>query len=246
VLAQLLAEHPEVVLGQERFSTLFLRGRITPDLLERGRYFDMRPGDTHDAAVKLAASCKKTFEERWSSALWVGDKYPDIYRVYEEIFEVFPNAKVIYILRNPLSVAESYQARFENKADRFSMDYRKAIKDWNESVAETERQLKAGRDITLVTYEMLLFSIKSMKALMDQIGLKPLADETYQDYAVEARRRDRKPASRSEKIRRFASMHADFGAYRRLIRQHCILSRAAVVGTELAAQPQPAAAQAGR
>lgn len=170
-LVSVLNSNPRLLIGQERFFHLVKQECIMPRHFELDRFRDLREGDTHAAGSLPLLHDEEGFTDRYTKATVVGDKFPLIFLHYEYLLEQFPDAYIFYIIRNPLSVCESYQARASDPNDGWSAanGVMKAIDDWNASVAATLRILKEKpqTNLLLIEYENFFKSADSCKAMFD-------------------------------------------------------------------------------
>ncbi|MGR3378667.1 sulfotransferase [Salipiger abyssi] len=124
-LVNMLNAHEGMAIGQERYHAKISKGAIKPHHFKHERFVDVRrPEDTHAKGGLHIGDAKN----RVRSANYIGDKYPRLYLHFDYIFETFPNAKHLYILRNPISVVESFEARNKNPDDNWSWFWRDGMK----------------------------------------------------------------------------------------------------------------------
>lgn len=220
-LTRLLNRHGDILLGNERYYRVIERGELMAGHFVRDRFLDIEAGDTHDEQPggETGANPHWVGEDpsvRWDDARMVGDKYPPIFRAYDMVAERFFDAHIVYVLRNPVSVAESYQARAEDVSDRWPFDFARAIRDWNESVAATRSALERGLRITVVAYETVLRSAEVVAALAQKLGLEAQFARPVDGLLNRAAALADKPVRRNETIRRHVCLNADFENYRAL------------------------------
>ena len=226
-LTRLLNRHGDILLGNERFYRVFERGELTPGHFAKARFLRFEPGDTHDEPPGLDTGPHAHFagaaaETRYDAARMIGDKYPPIFRSYGMVAERFDDTHIVYILRNPVSVAESYQARADDRSDRWPFDGLRAVLDWNESVAATRAALGRGLRITVVTYEAVLRSAEAVAALVARLGLSARFARPIDGLLNSAPARNDTVPGRHDTIRRHVCLHADFETYRALVTEHAI------------------------
>lgn len=153
-----LNRHSEVAIGMERYiSKLFATGTYTPELFDEDRFFSINPNDTFYRSFEEVALDLKP--DSYRMATYVGDKVPKIYLHYKMILEDIPDAKFLFLVRNPLSVAASFKGRAEDEKDQHwpsSRGVESAISDWNASLARTLPLLKSGSVLPL-SFERLFF-----------------------------------------------------------------------------------------
>jgi len=155
-LAMKLNQHPEISIGMERYiNALFRSGELHPNLFEKNRFFNIEEGDTfYKGLCDLRGN---PTEQEYDEARYHGDKIPRLFLYYDKLFRNFPAAKVLFIVRNPMSVAASFKARSQDHDDanwHRSRDARASVKDWNESLASSLPYIRTGRILPLA-YERL-------------------------------------------------------------------------------------------
>jgi hypothetical protein len=134
--AELLNLHPQIAMGIERYKALYGRPGevISAELFNRARFFDYRPTDTN---IRLArggfARLYREMDGKFDQARYVGDKLPRLYQLYDRVAEALPAAKFIYLVRDPLRTASSWQVRADNARDSWKPenDFRRSIAEWN-------------------------------------------------------------------------------------------------------------------
>ncbi len=193
-LAQLLSASDDIVIGMERFGHLERKDNfsLTPDHFEKGRFFDVRAGDTFYEDFDEFHAHDKRIREKFDSCTYIGDKRPDLYESYDEIFRRFPGVVVFFIYRNIREVASSYQGRVATKenwpADK---NFRSAVAEWNRSLFLTREALAKGYDIKCVDYESLFLIPGRQNVVFSTLGLR-LGDAEWE--------RVKKVISRSEQL----------------------------------------------
>ena len=223
-LVRLLNAHPDCMIGHERFFGPFRRGEIGPGHFERSRFLDIQPGDTHPGNDKQFAALGGG--ERFDRAGVIGDKYPRLFQLYGQVRVRLPGARVVFALRNPFSVAESHQVRFDDPNDNWERDPAAGLAEWNQSLASTRDALAAGMDIVVASYEPLFSGPAAAARLFARLGLDPARADWQALEAVFAQAgalRD-KPVPRREEMRRMIGLTADFDLYRRLCTENCLFA----------------------
>jgi hypothetical protein len=153
-LATLLNAHPAVAVGIERYGNRFFTEPLLPALFEEERFFDLQPGDTFydDLSFSRVYADKR---DGFARARLVGDKIPLLFRYLDRLHASFPEAKVVFCLRNLLDVAASYQARADNDADltwHRDKGALAALEDWNEALMAYHRH-RRRMNIHLFDYD---------------------------------------------------------------------------------------------
>lgn len=146
---------------------------LTPELFEKERFFDLQPGDTHFQDLKSGGAGKyyEDLEPRYNQCLWLGDKSPILYKNFNGLFYRFPNAHVFFVIRNVYEVALSFETRKENKEDDWDLDYRDAVRKWNESLLQALKYIKKGQKIFCVDYNALYYGEYDISTLFNWLGL---------------------------------------------------------------------------
>jgi hypothetical protein len=111
VLADLLRSDPRILMGRERFSRLRRKHPeyYSVSLVEQDRFCrQLKQGDSHrkelDDYYERAYQAYDSFE-------FIGDKYANLSDSYDLLFKKFPNVKIVYIIRNIIEVAHSFELR---------------------------------------------------------------------------------------------------------------------------------------
>ncbi len=177
-MTRLVDSHGKVSIGMERYIRRFLSGKgLTQDLFEEGRFFSVEKGDTYYQDLDFSKGLYDSLRRKWQRSKVVGDKIPKLYTQYDQVFANFPEARIIFISRNLIDVANSYKRRAENAADKAwseSRDALAAIDDWNNANSLT----LAGMDrypgkIYVLSYESLFLEHRGLDELFNFIGLEP-------------------------------------------------------------------------
>lgn len=215
-LVNILNQHNHIVMGQERYFKKFRRNTICRAHFHKERFLDIREGDTHEHGG-LHTIPRGHRSRRFDNAVYVGDKFPPMFRHLDHVLSEFPKAKHIYILRNPLSVVESYEARFHNPDDHWTLDWRAGLQAWNDSVS----RIAALPEDTLqrfifVQYEEIYAQTAAINALLTRLGLSNLEPETLAPFVAKFADLNLKPVPRRDDIRMHVARDADWAAYKAL------------------------------
>lgn len=146
-LARFLNIHPRVVVGIERYKHRFLRHQQKDfnftALFERARFFEDDEEDTNVRIVAFRRDYARALK-KFDDAVYVGDKVPRLYSRLSFIRQKFEGCKIVYIVRDPVQVASSWQRRAGDDDDRWpkSNGFTAAVAEWNKSV----RIVKKHRD----------------------------------------------------------------------------------------------------
>lgn len=213
-LVNLLNKHPKVMIGQERYFFRIRDGELAPEHFEQARFLTFQEGDTHNRGF---TGDPENLAARFEAAAFVGDKFPLLYRHFETMFATFPEARHVYIFRNPLSVIESYDARKKNPEDKWQKTWKQGMEEWNESVARVAAMSRDARArFHLVPYEELFARPQRMNALFEALGLEKMGPKKLIPFAEKFKSLNEKEVARRDALRRHVALNADWDAYRRL------------------------------
>jgi hypothetical protein len=182
-LADLLRADPRILMGRERFASLRKNqpADYNPSLFEKERMcHNLYKGDSHHQ--KLDEYYEKAFSI-FDAFQYVGDKDPNLFESYNLLKDKFPDCKIIYICRNIIEVAFSFQMRANRtkcetlrlgkeikNAWPIKRGWQQAIKEWNTSLAMTTHYLDQ-LNIAIVAYEEFFRNEKSLIELYHYLGL---------------------------------------------------------------------------
>ena len=224
-MTRLLNTHPDIVVGIERFKTRLLRAddeEDLPALFAKERFFDYDPGDTNVNYRRSYRGDMERAARKFDDAVYIGDKVPNLYRRLDFIAAKFPDCRVVYMLRDPLHVAASWQVRALDEEDAWPAenDYRQAVADWNESVRIALAARKnLGPRISYVSYERV-FGARGWgvwRELMRRLELSPKANTLTRNFMQKSIRRGRAARDVPEDVRAYVAEHADLGTYAELL-----------------------------
>jgi len=204
-------------------------------LFDKGRFFDFRPSDRSAYAKLLLRSPRSTCLSRsgsrryrkwpiqlyddargkYDSVFYVGDKVPDLYRHARFLRETFPGCKVVFLLRNPVAVALSWQARADNPRDKWSHrnGFVEAIVKWNGAlrVAMLAKAVLGG-DLTVVLFEDM-FATQSLRRLLSRLDLDDGEMGDVGDLVKTWQRTAGRDVQACAAQLRYAEEHVDHGTY---------------------------------
>ena len=225
-LARLLNTSPHIVVGIERYGKRLLRinGGDQSGLFSKDRFFSY---DADDADVDFNVAHKELTESskrKLDNAAFVGDKVPRLYRRLRFIDEAFTNCIVIYIVRNPIQVAASWQKRAEKANDRWPTrnGFQEATIEWNESIAfAMQSRQRFGNRLILLSYDRVFggrrFAV--WREMMRRMGLPTKPNESTRRFLDNASRRASTQREFSTDILQYVSRSADYISYARLLGQ---------------------------
>lgn len=173
-LVQLLTGSSKIVLGMERYGHLVQPDnfKLTPEHFTKERFLTLESGDTFYDDVLDFHKFDPKIIEKLDTCEWIGDKRPDLYESYDQLFENFPEAKVIFIYRDITEVASSYHGRIqEGKNWPATKNFESAVREWNRSLFLTREAIKKGYDITVVDYDSIFCSEKDITDIFKMLSI---------------------------------------------------------------------------
>ncbi|BAZ45972.1 sulfotransferase [Chondrocystis sp. NIES-4102] len=180
-LVKLLNSHNSIGIGMERYKYYASKdkiNKINPSSFEEDRFFDFKEDQTNIIWSDFYDNLKIKYANKIT---YLGDKYPHYYNFYSELNQEFRNTKWIFMLRDIVDVAMSYDHRAANPLDKWSekADYTKAVVHWNDSLAKTWKYIKTNKNKNLFVcqYEKLF--------AYDESYLKSLTDFLDVDFSQE-------------------------------------------------------------
>jgi hypothetical protein len=175
-LVRILSFSKDIVIGLERFGHLVSKNnfQLNKSHFETERFFKLETHDTfYEDVIKFHHKFYPNMRKKYETAKIVGDKRPDLYRSYDELFMNFPEAKVIFIYRQLDKVASSYNARaIEENSWPADKNFKQAVIDWNESLYCTLQAIKRGYNIKIVEYENVFQSNSNLDDLFEFVGVE--------------------------------------------------------------------------
>ncbi|GAB2780326.1 hypothetical protein GCM10027020_37320 [Nocardioides salsibiostraticola] len=189
-LVTVFAAHPSVVVGVERFKKLWgdRIGEHTPDLLaDREKFFDFEDGLTNltpDSSPKWAEHYRQ-MDAKWDQARYVGDKMTTARP--QHLWKNHPDARFLFIVREVLGVANSWESRARNPQDRQwpeTADGARAANQWNIQVGRMRRAVRERPDqAAIVEYSDFFGDARgrAFGAALGWLGLErdAVADEEF-------------------------------------------------------------------
>lgn len=216
-LTEVLASHPEIVLGIERYKKLWGRKRIhelDDDRFTRDRFFDFSDGLTNITPEANPARWGEHYDrmaEKWDRAAYVGDKLTVL--PLGALWKNMPSARILCIVRDIREVASSWELRATNENDRGwakRNDARESVRIWNDGNRRILRGVvNRPKQTGLVEYRSFFGDPEAtaLRGVLDWLGLqtspeieKEFAD-AHQRYVDVIADKDRPlPAEASEFI----------------------------------------------
>lgn len=213
-LVNLMNVHPQILMGQERFFWLLEKGTMHPEHFEAERFLEVRPEDSH-----IRRPFPKDEIERFGNACVIGDKHPNLFEFFPVVFERFPAARHIYILRNPLSVIESYDRRHRDTSDPWNRSFAQGLREWNQSVAAVASLSDAQRhQFLVVEYESVFADSAETDRIFHFLDLEPPPESNLCHIRRKFEELNQSKVPRRDDLRRFVAQYADWESYRKLLR----------------------------
>jgi hypothetical protein len=215
----------------ERYISRFLSGKgLSPDLFEEERFFSVAKGDTFYDELDFYKSLYEALRLKWGRSALVGDKIPKLYLKYEQVFERFPEARVIFISRNLIDVATSYKRRAEDQADHAwsgDRDAMRAIDDWNAANSQTLAAIERfPKQLYVLSYESFFIEEKGLNELFSFAGLEPTLD-VRKHFEFQMQRSGAIRAQRTENLSATEKLaictRADLPSFRHLLEKCSVL-----------------------
>lgn len=212
-LVRVLHSHREIVMGLERYASLYndMRVRRDPtlidlDLFSPERFLDFRPEDTHRAPPDFGARHYEVARNRFESGAVarIGDKVlpPNVW-IVRTLASKFPESSFVFIYRDQLKVCDSWQRRAGDPDDAWvaGNDFRSGhehwvdgldVVDWLEGSIEPER-------LFVIRCEWFFADDPTyLEALVGFLGLDmdPSMAANHSERSAEFRRREAATVSR--------------------------------------------------
>mgnify|MGYP001107432316 CR=1 FL=1 len=172
--AQLLSGSKDIVIGMERFGHLENKSNflLTPEYFFKERFFHVETGDTFYDDFDEYHAYDTAMRSKFDSCIYIGDKRPDLYECYDEVFESFPHAIIYFIYRDVREVASSYQGRVMGRENwPATKNFKAAVTEWNRSLFLTREAIKKGYNIKCVDYNSVFVNPKNINLIFESLGL---------------------------------------------------------------------------
>jgi len=169
-VALLLNTHPDIALGVERYRDhLFDGNELTPAHFAPEAFFSQLSMHPRNA---------EPLRSKFNKVTYRGDKIPKLHAYLDQIERNFPEAKVIFLVRNVFDVALSFKTRANDLDDDSwpaTRDIHKAILEWNASLRSIFTWINRV-DGFVLDYEELFHGTGDMRSLLDYLSLGPSSD----------------------------------------------------------------------
>lgn len=177
-IAKLIGSHQKIVMGLERFGHLVAKDSfsLTKEHFYPKRFVDVQPGDTfYDSFPEFYKWDENIYNKLNDNNLaYIGDKRPDLYLVYDELFKNFPNSKLIFVYRNIFDVAASWNKRVKGGVNwPATHDAKMSVHVWSYSLQHTIEAMEKYPDrIACVRYEDIFVNGHDISPLYSWLNLK--------------------------------------------------------------------------
>ncbi len=163
---------------------------------------------------------------KFDKSIYIGDKFPSLFRHFDRTFQLFPDARHLYIVRNPLSVIESYDVRHSNPNDSWSHSWQDGLDAWNESVGKVASlPPERLKNFIIVQYEELYKSTEAMNAMFHSLGLAPVDDSKLQSFVTKFASLNEIPVPRRDDLRLPGAAHSNWDSCRKAARIHIEMAK---------------------
>jgi hypothetical protein len=146
------------------------------------KQFDALPASKRKSPKAIIDFLLQSYAQREQKSYW-GEKTPLNIYYLATILNIYPDATIIYMIRDPRAVASSFKRYVDHKRGKedfwITEDVNKAIKLWKTSV---EQAMEFKNQITFVKYEDFVRKPQStIQRLCEIIGL-PYQDRMFEFY----------------------------------------------------------------
>ncbi|MCB1394406.1 MAG: sulfotransferase [Rhodobacter sp.] len=223
-LFNVLMSDDRFAIGLERYLRHCINDTITADLWTFDRFNELRADDTHVLRTHpnwhMAEPAFERIRVNPERLAYIGDKLPRAARCYPSLFRSAPTAKLLYLLRDPLEVAASFERRAQNPQDswRAELDHRAAVDFWNFDLARTMEFYSPAR-VLILPYETVFARPEAIDAIFGFLGLD-ISPEVRAAHEAAAKENADLRANRSQMNSAqvdFVRNHADYGTYQQLL-----------------------------
>lgn len=180
-LVNLLNLDPRVIIAFERFRKTC--HSVEPFYFREEVFFNPARFETTQMVLDRYQKLRKRWQDE--DVEIIGDKVPLYFQQLPRLAREFPEARFVFLLRDLVPVASSFNVRAENPEDGYwpsDVDYRVALTQWNESLCSLREFVDEHGDerVFIVNYERFFPGEAGyLEALLRFIGLdtsEPIAD----------------------------------------------------------------------
>ena len=210
-MARLLNQDPRILIGIERYK--YIPKATRPPHFYKEKFLNPAATETN----MLRADLFEQFRKKWEVGRlqYIGDKVPAYYRLMPHLTQTFPYCKIIFMVRDLLPVASSFNLRAYDSASTswpIKNDYRRAVKEWNASLDYLKQYIKAGYDkqVFIVRYEHFFSGeIAYLMALYDflEMEIQPRILKVFERNTKDWASRSSKELTLNEEMRLYLVKH---------------------------------------
>ena len=229
ITADFLRKDRRIIMGRERYAFVLRRGELRKEHFSKNRFLlDFRKDDSHhNKHQPYYGEVDLYFDQ----ANWVGDKLPNLFEFYGYFFAQFPEARIIYMLRNHIEVASSFQVRADKTAQQIKekktriskwpkeRGWQSAIKELNWSYSETLKFVHS-RNFFILDYDSLFRDLSLLSNLYQFLDMDP-PPHMFNSWKLLGEDRNKIEQSRKsfldEKILRQIKSEIDWSNYNQLL-----------------------------
>lgn len=225
VTTELIRKHPQIVLGKERFNTLFKNNKndFNPTLFTSERFCkNLMAGDTHHK--QLGGYYDQSYK-RWNKSLLIGDKIPSLFNEFDYLMTAFDQPKFFFLLRNIFDVSHSWEQRrlqsikTEGKWPQ-DRGFLEAIEEWNTSLYNVLNVIKKNpQNFFVIPYHQLFTNKSLLTNLFNFLNLDPTI-KSIRYWNESAKKKNRLEKNRTihmpSSVKNAICLHADFNSFRQL------------------------------
>ena len=174
---RLLNAHQDICIGMERYKFLINEENslktLNKNRFSKELFFNILDEETNIQWDYFYDPLKEKFDK----SKFVGDKVPRYFQVYNHLKNEFPTAKHIFLVRDPLEVANSWKVRAADSKDvnwLSSNDVKKSVNVWNSSLKQAYKRFKEGHmDIIIISYTDLFSGDKqTLDSILNFLSLE--------------------------------------------------------------------------
>jgi hypothetical protein len=177
-LVRLVNSHNSLAIGMERYKYYANSkniSRINQGAFKSDTFFNLQDNQTN---INWKYFYDELIDKYQLGVKYLGDKYPHYYRFYNQINHNLGDVKWIFIIRDVISIANSYNARAADPKDKWSPEanFKKAVDHWNEALESTWKYQKNNPNPNLFVceYEKLFnYDLDYFNSLFDFLEVKP-------------------------------------------------------------------------
>jgi hypothetical protein len=177
-LVEQLNRDERFAIGRERFR--IVRNHVTPEFLAPERLLYPVPSETHILSPEFYRPLRERY--RRGTVQVVGDKVPLYTRVLRRLDRRFTDARFVYMTRDLVPVAESFQRRAEDPKERWpaANDYRRAPEFWLNGATAARRFIEEdggnGRMLILRHEDLYGSHPSDLRLLYQLLGIELTGD----------------------------------------------------------------------